>query len=79
MELANTKYGPISGVKQNGYTVFKGVPYAKAPIGDLRFRAPRAIDPWDGVYQADTFKNKCLQSELPKEISFYIKEFYSIF
>lgn len=77
MNLVDTKYGSISGVIQNGYTVFKGIPYAKPPIGELRFRAPEEIDPWDGVYHANTFKNKCMQSELPKEISFYIKEFYS--
>ena len=77
MNLVQTKYGAISGVKQNEYTIFKGIPYAKPPIGDLRFRAPEEVDPWDEVYQADTFKNKCIQSELPKEISFYIKEFFS--
>ncbi|ULT59011.1 carboxylesterase family protein [Neobacillus drentensis] len=77
MDLANTKYGSISGIKQNGYTVFKGIPYAKPPIGELRFCAPEETAPWDGVYEADTFQNKCIQSELPKEISFYIKEFYS--
>ncbi|MEH7131063.1 carboxylesterase family protein [Neobacillus drentensis] len=77
MKLVETKYGKISGVKQNGFSAYKGIPYAKPPIGELRFRAPEVIDPWDGIYQADTFKCKCMQSELPPEIHFYSKEFYS--
>lgn len=77
MAVIETKYGKISGVKENGYTVYKGIPYAKPPIGELRFRAPVEVEPWDGIYQADSFNNKCIQSELPPEIQFYIKEFYS--
>jgi carboxylesterase type B len=55
MNLIDTKYGTISGVIENGYTVFRGIPYAKPPIGDLRFHVTEEIDPWDGVYQDDTF------------------------
>jgi carboxylesterase type B len=33
MEIVHTKYGEISGLKGNGYTVYKGIPYAKPPIG----------------------------------------------
>ncbi len=36
-------------------TVFKGVPYAAAPVGALRWKAPQPHADWDGVYAADTF------------------------
>ncbi|MFS0778274.1 carboxylesterase family protein [Neobacillus sp. 3P2-tot-E-2] len=77
MEIIHTKYGKISGVEENGFTVYKGIPYAKPSIGELRFCAPVEVEPWNDIYQADSFKSKCIQSELPPEIQFYIKEFYS--
>ena len=33
-------------------TVFKGVPYAKPPVGELRWRAPQPVEPWEGVRMA---------------------------
>lgn len=36
-------------------TVFKGVPYAKPPVGALRWRLPQPVEPWDGVRMADHF------------------------
>ena len=42
-------------------TVFKGVPYAAPPVGDLRWRAPQPLTPWDGVRKADQFSANCVQ------------------
>ena len=36
-------------------TVFKGIPFAKPPVGDLRWRAPQPCEPWDGEYKAYSF------------------------
>lgn len=74
LTLANTQYGQIEGLKCDGYTVFKGIPYAKPPIGDLRWRAPQEPESWDGVYEAKTFSSKSMQEEHPD--AFYDKEFY---
>jgi len=43
-------------------TVFKGVPFAAPPVGDLRWRAPRPPAPWDGVRKADAFSASCVQN-----------------
>uniref|UniRef100_A0A1B6DZ38 Carboxylic ester hydrolase n=1 Tax=Clastoptera arizonana TaxID=38151 RepID=A0A1B6DZ38_9HEMI len=38
-----------SGLTSVTYYAFRGIPYAKPPIGDLRFKAPQPIEPWQGV------------------------------
>nr|CAD7417913.1 unnamed protein product [Timema poppensis] len=43
------------------YYSFQGVPYAKPPVGELRFKSPRAPDPWKGIRDATTEGSMCLQ------------------
>lgn len=74
--MVKTKKGDISGVKKEGYSVFRGIPYAKPPVGDLRFREPVEVDSWEGVYKADKFKTACMQN-FGNPGEFYNKEFYS--
>lgn len=69
------KQGLLRGVQEDGYTVYKGIPYAKAPVGDLRWKAPQEPEPWEGVFVADHWGNRCWQSNHPKD-SFWAKEFY---
>ena len=57
-----TKYGQIHGVQKDGYTVFRGVPYAKPPVGEKRFCPPEEPACWEGVYKADHFGCVCPQS-----------------
>jgi carboxylesterase type B len=42
--------------------VFKGVPFAAPPVGDLRWRAPQPVKPWQGVRQATRFGASCMQN-----------------
>ncbi len=78
--MVQTKYGPVEGVRMDGYTVYKGIPYAKPPVGELRFRAPQEPECFEGVFRADTFGNIAPQS-LPEEghpiMGRFRKEFYS--
>ena len=41
--------------------VFRGIRYAKAPVGELRFKRPVKVDNWSSVYDAITEKNSCHQ------------------
>lgn len=50
--IVKTESGYIEGVEEDGVYVFKGIPYAKAPIGQLRFTAPQPVEPWGGVRSA---------------------------
>ena len=41
--------GTIQGLVDQNVAVFKGIPYAKAPVGDLRWRAPQPVESWEGT------------------------------
>ena len=70
--------GDIQGVPSatSGVTVFKGIPYAAPPVGDLRWREPQPVIPWEGVKVADTFGPIPWQEDLSK-MGLYGKEFYA--
>jgi para-nitrobenzyl esterase len=54
--------GLIQGaVLDNGGAVFKGIPYAAPPVGELRWREPAPVHPWQGVHDATTFGAICAQ------------------
>jgi len=55
-------YGQVSGVElDNDVAVFRGIPFAAPPVGDLRWKAPQPPIPWQGVRVADTFGPTCMQ------------------
>ena len=55
--------GVISGVSGTSaeVQVYKGIPYAAAPVGNLRWREPQPATHWDGVRKADQFGAMCTQ------------------
>ena len=55
--------GQLSGMagRDPGIIVYKGIPYAAPPVGDLRWRPPAAAQPWEGVRKADSFGAVCPQ------------------
>ena len=48
MELVRTKQGMFRGAVKDGYTVFYGIPYGEAPVGDARFLEPAQALPFQG-------------------------------
>jgi para-nitrobenzyl esterase len=54
--------GMVSGVAEGDISVFKGIPFAAPPVGDLRWKAPAAVRPWSGIRKADAFANACMQA-----------------
>jgi para-nitrobenzyl esterase len=50
--VVQTTIGPVAGRKQESIVVFRGIPYAAAPVGPLRFRPPAAPKPWKTVRPA---------------------------
>lgn len=50
--VVRTKAGDLRGAYENGIAVFRGVPYAAAPVGELRFSPPQSVSAWQGVRDA---------------------------
>ncbi|HVM10774.1 MAG TPA: carboxylesterase/lipase family protein [Acidimicrobiales bacterium] len=55
MTIVETTYGKVQGADDKGVAVFRGIPFAAPPLGDLRWRAPQPPDAWDGVRDATVF------------------------
>lgn len=54
---ARTATGIVEGFTRDGVHRWRSIPYARAPVGSLRFRAPQPAQPWPGVRHCHTFAN----------------------
>jgi para-nitrobenzyl esterase len=59
--LACTHQGLLAGKTTGASCEYLGVPYAKPPVGPLRFAAPEPAPPWQGVREATAFGAACIQ------------------
>ena len=57
--------GVIQGVVTEDLTIYKGIPFAAPPVGDLRWKAPQPVAPWDGVKQTTEFAPAPMQGGDP--------------
>lgn len=72
--IADLSSGKIRGKLQaspNGKLSkqFLGIPYAKAPIGKLRFSSPEPVEPWSGVREATSYPPICPQLQMPPPLN----------
>ena len=59
--------GQIRGAMlDKGGAVFKGIPFAAPPVGELRWREPAPVKPWTGVRDATAFGAICAQNSSPQ-------------
>jgi hypothetical protein len=59
--FARVDSGQLQGVEADGVISFKGIPFAAAPVGELRWRPPQPTPRWTGVRQAAEFGRSCMQ------------------
>jgi para-nitrobenzyl esterase len=57
--------GLLQGKSEDGLIVYRGIPFAAPPVGDLRWRAPQPAAKWDGVKQASDFAPGPIQGGNP--------------
>jgi para-nitrobenzyl esterase len=56
--------GLVQGTIEDGLTVYRGIPFAAPPAGDLRWRAPQPAAKWDGVRETVRFAPSCMQGTM---------------
>lgn len=63
--LVSTTEGKLEGFSANGVFVFRGIPYAAPPTGNLRWQAPQPVTPWSGTRSAYEFGPVSYQGSAP--------------
>ena len=63
--IIQTEAGRIHGSSENGLSVYRGVPYAAPPVGELRFRVARPHPAWDDVLDCESFRP--IAPQIPNE------------
>jgi para-nitrobenzyl esterase len=73
--VVELRQGKLTGLAFPGHMEYRGIPFAAAPVGPLRWKRPQPHPGWEGVLRAEQFAAPCLQpGNLPD--TFYGKEFY---
>ena len=68
-----TAEGILEGKDLSGITVFKGVPFAAPPVGNLRWKAPQPVEKWEGVRKATEYGPNPMQEALFGDMNFGTK------
>ena len=62
--------GTIIGDISNQVRIYRGIPYAEPPVGDLRWKPPQPAKSWTGIRECSTFGNSSPQSIEPIDLSY---------
>src|SRR5512140_607795 len=62
IQTAKVTGGEVQGVVTDGISIFKGIPFAAPPVGDLRWKTPAPVQAWTGMKQAEAFGPACMQA-----------------
>jgi para-nitrobenzyl esterase len=75
-DVVTVENGKLQGTANQDHSVrmFKGIPFAAPPVGDLRWKGPQPAPAWSAMRQADRFGSACLQTNVFGDIYFRDKE-----
>lgn len=65
-----TQNGVLEGTETSGIKVFKGIPFAQPPVGELRWKAPKPVEPWTDVRQCKEYGPNPMQEALFGDMNF---------
>lgn len=74
LSVIQTENGKVSGYKNGDITIFKGIPFAAPPLGDLRWKAPQPVKNWTGVLKCEKFSASPVQGN-PVPFMMWTEEF----
>jgi hypothetical protein len=70
-DRVKTANGTVEGVtEQSGIHVYRGIPFAAPPVGDLRWKPPQPVRNWTGTRKAAQFGPRCVQAPLFRDMNF---------
>jgi para-nitrobenzyl esterase len=72
--VVKTDAGLVSGTTSDNIDIFKGIPFAAPPVGELRWKAPQPVQPWTDVKKCITFSASPMQAS-PAPFSMWSEEF----
>lgn len=73
-ESLQIKNGMIQGYTEEGVHIFKGIPFAEPPVGELRWQAPQPPKDWTGIKDCSQFSASPIQTD-PKPFMMWTEEF----
>ena len=74
LSVVQTESGAVAGYNKNDISIFKGIPFAAPPTGDLRWKAPQPVKNWAGVLKCDRFSASPMQRK-PVPFMMWTEEF----
>src|SRR5580704_14156802 len=65
--------GTISGLNNSTADIhsYKGIPFAAPPVGELRWKAPQPVIPWEGIRNASEYGARCMQGNIYSDMIFH--------
>src|SRR5918994_2938088 len=69
-EPVKTANGLVEGSTEKDLRIFRGIPFAAPPVGDLRWKAPQPARNWSGVKQVSGFGAQCMQRRVFSDMVF---------
>jgi para-nitrobenzyl esterase len=74
LSVIQTENGIVSGYKSGDISIFKGIPFAAPPVGDLRWKAPQPVKNWTGILKCEKFSASPMQ-RTPVPFMMWTEEF----
>lgn len=72
--LVKISNGELEGINDSGVYIFKGIPFAQPPVGNLRWKPPVPPKNWKGIRKATQFGNGCMQRRIFGDMNFRFKK-----